>query len=173
MIQLSNLTNHIIIGTIEHDPTWHNLTRPPKLSMHKLFEKWRSMDYPYINVTELIWHLIIWRGVPWSIQEATLQGMIPNLNVPPVENQLYLSCIYDFYRCHHWCANNFDSGWPARVNYLLIEGKVRPNREDFWRENPFWKWTITQTTTFDICDVALSGTLVRGLPVRLKTQAWF
>ena len=65
------------------------------------------------------------------IQEATLQGMIPTLRGPPVENQCSISYIYASYRYHHWRANNFDAGWPARVDSILIEGKVRPNQEEF------------------------------------------
>ena len=158
-----------MIGTIYHDMTWHNLTWPSKLPVHKPFEKMFSLDYPYITGMELSWHWVIWTVVPQPIQDATLQGMIPTLRVPPVENWQSLSCIYASYRYHHWRANKFDAGWPDIVYSILIEEKVRTNQEDCRQEKPFWNWTITQTTRFGTCNVAPRGTLARGLSMRLNT----
>ena len=138
------------------------------LPVHKLFEKLRSLDYPYINGMGLSWHQIIWTVLPWSIQEATFQGMIPTLRGLPVENKCSLFCIYASYRYHHWSANNFDAGLTARVDSILIEGKVRPNQEYFQRANPFCNWMITNATTFDTYDVSQCFTLTRGRSLRLR-----
>ena len=172
MTELSNLTNHVNICTIWYDPTWHYLTRPPELPVHKPFEKWRSLDYPCINGTGLSWHYIILTVVPWPIQEEAFQVMIPTFRVPPVKNQCSISCIYSSYRYHCWSANNFDSGWPARVDSVFIKGNVRPNQEDCWQAFFFWNWTITKTATFDIYNVLPSGTLAWGWALRLKIQEW-
>ena len=48
MTQISNLTNYVMIGQIKiisPDIT----SPPPKLPVHKPFEKWCSLDYPNIN----------------------------------------------------------------------------------------------------------------------------